>query len=518
MKLNRLILAAFAAVAVFACNKPEPEPEPKDTTPAELKSFALLKADNADILTEDVTVETIAPTMVVRIPGGGAGKTLVAAVTAGENDVIKANGKEAVDGKITFDASAPVDIIVTNTKSELTATYEVKIGKVLQIVPKKLATYQEPDAKLGNDVCLAINPTDNSPYILYRRTKTVDGTAEKSIRLAVVRWNGTAFEPVGPLGFTGLDRSAVFCDLAFNDGTPYVLSYGETAASVCGVRKFNGTEWEPVGTTGIGDKITPSYYKPQLYFANGKPCFVTSDNSNKNNEEYRNAVTYTFDGAAWAKGKFLPGLPKYGEKGGSDGMFYGATIATNSKGETYAVTSSNLYGYFLYKIGSNGAWEKLCEYTPTGEEYGIPSNMSLQFGANDVLYLLAGHSKQKQVQMYRIKKDPWAFEPYANILDVTINSIGGIDEKMAFTTSPVNGQIVGVKTDVETNVPAYAIIDENRQWTEFKPISDLSAAGDIGMAITSDGTSYFAFIHQNEDKTLQLEFYQIGLEDDILPE
>ena len=71
MKLNRLILAAFAALAVFACNKPEPEkePEPKDTTPAELKSFALLKADNAAILTEDVTVETIAPTMV---EGGSA--------------------------------------------------------------------------------------------------------------------------------------------------------------------------------------------------------------------------------------------------------------------------------------------------------------------------------------------------------------------------------------------------------------------------------------------------------------
>lgn len=517
MKINKLILAVLAAAAAFACT-PEKQPEePKDTTPAVLKSFALLKVDNA-ILDEDVAVEAIAPSMILRIPGGGAGKTLVATVTAGENDVVKANGKEAVQGKVTFDASVPVDIIVTNTKSELTATYEVKIGKVLQIVPKKLATYQEPDAKLGNDVCLAINPTDNSPYILYRRTKTVDGTAEKSIRLAVVRWNGTAFEPVGPLGFTGLDRSAVFCDLAFNDGTPYVLSYGETAASISGVRKFNGTEWEPVGTAGFGDKITASYYKPQLYFVNGKPGFATSDNSAKANEEYRNAVTYTFDGAAWNKGKFLPGLPKYGEKGGSDGLFYGATIATNSKGETYAVTSSNLYGYYLYKIGSNGAWEKLAEFTPTGEEYGIPTNLSLQVGAGDVLYLLAGHSKQVQEQVYRIKSNPWSFEAFGNVLNVTAGSNGSLKESMRITANPVNGQIVGVKTDPETSAPAYALIDENRQWTEFKPISDLSAAGDLGMAITSDGTSYFAFIHQNEDKTLQLEFYQIGLEDDILPE
>ena len=272
MKLNRLILAAFAAVAVFACNKPEPEPEPKDTTPAELKSFALLKADNADILTEDVTVETIAPTMVVRIPGGGAGKTLVAAVTAGENDVIKANGKEAVDGKITFDASAPVDIIVTNTKSELTATYEVKVGKILATVASFVGSYTEPDAVMGSDCRIAINPKDNSPYILYTRKKTVDGTAEKNNRLSVIRWDGTAFAAVGALGFTDVDRQAIMCDLSFCGETPYVLSYGETAASIAGVRKFTGTEWEPVGEKGFSEKVTTTYGKPQLVFVGNNPA------------------------------------------------------------------------------------------------------------------------------------------------------------------------------------------------------------------------------------------------------
>ena len=517
MKLNRLILAAFAAVAVFACNKPEPEPEPKDTTPAELKSFALLKADNADILTEDVTVETIAPTMVVRIPGGGAGKTLVAAVTAGENDVIKANGKEAVDGKITFDASAPVDIIVTNTKSELTATYEVKVGKILATVASFVGSYTEPDAVMGSDCRIAINPKDNSPYILYTRKKTVDGTAEKNNRLSVIRWDGTAFAAVGSLGFTDVDRQAIMCDLSFCGETPYVLSYGETAASIAGVRKFTGTEWEPVGEKGFSEKVNTTYGKPQLVFVGNNPSFVTTGNPAKTEPGYRNAVRYNFDGTSWNYTAQIPGIPLYGAKGGNDGIFYSAVPAVNSKGEIYYVMSCNLYGYYLYTLNGS-SWEKVIDnFLPTGEEYGIPTNLDLKFGPNDNLYLLAASSKAAQEQVYRFNATSKTFEPYGNMLQLTAGSNGSVAESMLFDVNPQSGEIIGIM--IKEKKPSLAVIDENRQWTEFKDFANTdTAGGDTALAMGADGVAYYAFIAKSESGTTSVELYKIGLEEDILPE
>ena len=114
MKKYLWIFAAIATVA-FGCAK-EPEKEAKDETPAQLVSFKILAADNEG-LAEDYAPDAIAPTMVVRIPGGGQGKTLVATLEAGENDVIKVNDAEIENGKASFDATYAVDIVVTNSKS-----------------------------------------------------------------------------------------------------------------------------------------------------------------------------------------------------------------------------------------------------------------------------------------------------------------------------------------------------------------------------------------------------------------
>ncbi len=530
MKLNRLILAAFAALAVFACNKPEPEkePEPKDTTPAELKSFALLKADNADILTEDVTVETIAPTMIVRIPGGGAGKTLVAAVTAGENDVIKANGKEAVDGKITFDASAPVDIIVTNTKSELTATYEVKVGKILATVVSYVGSYTEADAALVKDLRVAVNPMTKLPYILYSRKKTVDGTAEKNNRLAVIRWNGTAFEPVGTPGFTDVDRQAVMTDFAFQGETPYVLSYGETAASIMGVRKFNGSDWEPVGDKGFSMKINTGFGKPTLFFVKEKPAVICSGNPAKvgdvpssSQPGYRAPVRYIFDGTAWNQTIQLTGFPTFGEKGGSDGYFYYGTTAVNSKGEIYLAASANLYGYYLYRTEDGNNWEKLVDnFIPEGETWGVPTNLSLAFGPSDVLYMMAVSSASKKEQLYRYNRAAKRFDAFAGPIEVGINNIGGADTPTYFKVNPVSGEVICVIIDPKDNNAAkFAVIDENRQWTDFKAqFQKPCADGDASLAMGDDGTAYFAYVSTDTAKNLAIELYKIGLEEDILPE
>lgn len=516
MKKILLALAALAFVT-SSCIKTIHDPEEIDETPAQLVSFKLLAADN-DGLDADYAPEAITETMIIRIPGGGQGKTLKASLTAGENDVIKVNDVDVVDGKASFNAEFPVDIVVTNTKSQKSAQYEVKIGKILQNVIAQLGSYSEADAVMGSDIRLAVKPTDNAPYVLYTRKKTVDGTQESNNRLACVSWNGSAFAEVGTLGFTDVTRQAVMCDLAFDGATPYVLSYGETAAYISGVRKFDGTAWVPVGDQGFGGKITTTYKKPQLYFQDGKPGFVTTGNIGKTDAGYRNATRYNYDGSAWIKTDLIPGLPKYGEKGGSDGMFYAAAVATDSKGNVYAVTSNNQYGYYLFNVSND--WEKLVDnYLEEGEPYGVPSSLSAKVGPGDVLYVLAAVSKKAQYQLYRYNKDAEKkLEAVAAPIQLTADSNDTVAEPMQIAINPVSGEVVGVYG--QDKKLYFSTINENGLWNEFTAIAgtkDLAANDSFALAFDANGNCFISFVAKVEDAT-SVELYKYGQEDDILPE
>lgn len=516
MRINKWIAAAFAALALLSCQEKE-EPQPKDTTPAELKSFALLKADN-DALPADVVAE-ISANMVIRVPGTEAGKKFKATVTAGENDEIKVNGVAPdANGKVEVNSAAPIDIIVTNTKSELTATYEVKIGKILATIVTKVGSYTEPEASWRSDIRLAINTKDNTPYMAYARKITTEGSADKNNRIAVVKWDGNAFVPVGSLGITdGSTRQAILCDLAIDGETPYVLFYGEKTANVPGALKFDGSAWTTVGPQELGEKITATYGAPRLYFIDGKPGFVSTHNVSKT-DPYRNAVRYNFNGTDWTQTPFIPGLPKYGEKGGSDGMFYSCQFATDSKGTVYAVTSNNLYGYYVFNVSNS--WEMLVNnYIPEGETYGVPSSLAIKTGPDDAVYVLAPTSSKAQYQIYRYNKDAATkLETFAGPVKVNPGSSGAVKETMCFGINPTTGEIVGAYI-MESKL-YFAVIDENRQWTEFKEVEGAkpAAAGDsIALAFAPDGTGYIAVVAKVEDVS-SIELYKIGLEADILPE
>ena len=166
MKKYLWTIAAIAAIVVSGCQ--QKEDEPVDETPAVLTSFKILAADNEG-LKEDYAPASISESMVIRIPGGGQGKTLVATVSAGENDVIKVNDAEVTDGKASFDATYAVDIVVTNTKSKKSAQYEVKIGKILQITSKKLGSFESTETLSIKDTYYKanVNPATGEMYLAY---------------------------------------------------------------------------------------------------------------------------------------------------------------------------------------------------------------------------------------------------------------------------------------------------------------------------------------------------------------
>lgn len=517
MRINKLLMVAFAALAVFSCKEKE-QPAPKDTTPAELKSFALLQADNP-ALPGDVVAE-ISKNMIIRVPGSETGKTFVATVTAGEFDQILVNNvKPGDDGKVEVNSAAPIDIIVTNTKSELTATYEVKIGKILQTVVTAAGSYMESEATLRNDVRMAIG-TNGIPYLLYSRKKTTEGAADSNNRLACISWNGAAFAPVGTLGFTDDSRQAIACNIAIDGETPYVVYYGETAANMPGVRKFDGAEWVSVGEKSFGNKISYTYGGNELYFIDGKPGFVTTGNDKKGDADaYRNAVRYNFNGTDWTQTNFIPNLPHYGDQGASDGVFYAGVTAKDSKGNVYVATSSNLYGYYLFNVSNN--WEMMVEnFLDEGEPYGVPGCLSVLVGPEDVLYVFASVSSKAQYQLYRYNANSdKKLEAFAGPIQMTAGGSGTIKETMRVGVNPVTGEIVGAY--VMDSKLYFGVIDENRQWTEFTEVPTTSpvAAGDaFALKFAPDGTGYLAVVLAPEKVVTSIDLFKIGLEEDILPE
>ncbi|MCQ2141099.1 MAG: hypothetical protein MJY83_01995 [Bacteroidales bacterium] len=506
MKLNRFAIALLAsACAVIACKKVEPEP---DVTPAELKSFSFLAADNSAYIDKDVVAE-IADHMVVRITEGGKGKTLVATLTAGENDEITVNDKLVpATGKISVDATYPIDIVVKNTGSGLSAAYEVKVGKILEVIMTKVAAYTHAGAtSMDKDFNLMINPTNDVPYLVYDRK--VDGQTKSNTSIAT--FEGGAFT----LKYDALgDNATTHCypvSATFAaDGTPYVLMKGGESASTSMLllKRLSGADWQLLNPE-FTQKLSFSFGNPVLFTSgNYVGCFGCG-NDKTITETYRMNAGFLWNGS-WGTTNLA--LPAYGAKGGSDGMFYMATPVV-AKDVLYLITSCNLYGHYMFKF-NNGSWEKVVDnFIPEGEEYGIPTNLQAVSNAEGEIFFLASHSKNPALQVYKFDSAAASFAPYANLLPATAASAGSIAEKMAIGLNPTNGQIVGVK-DNEAGNPCFSFIKDGK-WADFVVADDIVSATKYEIRYDSKGNGYCATVNKADNSIV---LYQIGLEADILPE
>jgi len=510
MKKYVFALAALALTLV-ACEKKEEE---KDTTPAQLVSFQLLKADNA-FLDKDYAPESISESMLIRIPGGGMDKTFTATITVGEHDKLYVNGKVIEGTKAGFEGKYAVDIEVVNSKSGKTAAYEVKIGKILENKLTKEASYSEGSVDMKSDVFLSVNPETQKPYILYSRKSTVEAAPDANYRLACVSFDGKAFASVGTLGFTADSRQAIACDFAFCGSVPYVLYYGESAASIPAVRKFDGAEWAYVGGNEWGTKINGSYGKPSLYFVSGNPVFVATGNIGKSDSGYRNATIFTFNGEAWSSTSGITGLPKYGAKGGIDGVFYVGVPAVGADGSVYVVTSSNQYGYYLFKASNN--WEMLVEnFVPEGDKtYGVPNSLSAQIAPDGSVYVLAAIAGQGKYQLYKYDKDASSFSACGTPVNLTPGSSDTVSETMKIGINPVSGEIIGVYASTEKEL-YFASFDKESGWNEFVKVADagiLAAKDAFDLAFAPDGNAYIVTANGTG-----FDVFKYGVEEDILPE
>lgn len=562
------------ALAVTFCTKEKEggnSGEPQDETPAVLTSVKVLAADNEGIITEDIVVDEISETMIVRIPGGGVGKTITVTVTVGENDVVKINDEEiSEDGKASFDATYPADIVVTNSKSGNKISFVLKVGKVLEIVGQPVALWHGEMERFWGGPLLTVSSKDDMPYIAYTRKiisriySETTGEGEEAVtkikadmesnpRARAIKWNGSAFVEVGETPFSdhGQFANATTIIEAFDaapNGDIYVLLRAEKNSSRLTVMKFDGSAWSYVGGNGPdpgptdgSDKTTDNEHEINstnvtspareidFFFAGGKPGFVTKGNAKSVDKS--EADLFEFDGSAWNKTIGLQGVPTYAETS-NKAAFWGARSV--SVGDVvYLLAQSNERGYYLLKK-ENGVWTKVVDnFIPEGATCGLNGSMEIAANAEGQVFIFVANWQGGVMQIYRLNSTNNTFEAYASALPTPITEKGAVQLEMRFGINPVSGQFIAVRAgsvkEEDGTVNAddknlyFAMVDENRQWTEWVKIDSAPVSGDLSsMAFTSDGTAWVAyetgFTLDGFEAAGQLQLVRVGLEADILPE
>ena len=529
MKLIKFLAGVALAATLASCSgKNEDKPTPK--TPGALKSLALLASDNSD-LTEDIVVSDISSSspMIVRIDGGGKGKTLVATVSAGEDDVITDGaGNVITEGKISFDASYSLDIIVTNKESKLSTAYELKVGKILKTVVTKLASYAEENAEYGMTQYfnMAINPADGLPYIVYLRRLTIDGKQESNNLASVAKWNSTTnkFELVGESGFPSNAAKAVSSPVYIGfdkNNTPEVIYGGGEVANTFSAKKLTGGSWQNLGSSGFGEKYTASLGVSELYKnpVTGELGFFMTNNL-KNDAYYRCHFNCEFDGAEWVvKHEALPGILK---ANGTADVFYCASGA-NTASAAYVITSVNGHGYSVYKNTDGSNWSLVVDnFVPEGETLGVPSP-SLRLDKDGNLYALVSRYTNGTMQVYKLDEANATLVPYGNMLSAVYT------EGPQLTINPVTNEFIAVKLhNIGTSSnpvyqPQWASLDaETKQWSDFSAIVVDGSARSFQLAYNASGEVYLAYYLQTPVEGVgtatSIELCKIGIEDDILPE
>lgn len=527
--MKKLVFALAAlAVALVSCTKGGEQE--KDTTPAQLLSFEILKADNA-FLDKDYFAELISPNMVIRVPGGGMDKTFKATIKVGEFDKLYVNGTKVevtnATAKVDFQGKFAVDIEVVNTKSSKSAAYEVKIGKILQLVGKEITTFTaEGMAYTTSSFQVVKNPVTKEIYMAYACGSTKN--------IGVVKFNGASFEQVGVEGICDTEDAVATTNpmsLAFDaSGTPYVLYGGGEVKNRFSLRKFNGTTWELLAQGLSSGNYTTSFY-PALYFdASGNPGWAFCGNQKKT-AGYRNVNFIYRDGSEWKEVATMTGLPTY--ESNNTAMFYLARFAKVGD-KLYGVFTSNKAGLYVYELsGSSWGSPLVSAFVPAEEETSLPGNLSCIAGPDGKMLVFTARWNKGAMQVYQF--DGSALVEYGGSFPIGIGSSGGTDDAV-FAANPVTGALFAVTKNSENQI-VFTVMDENLQWSDFSYLGSVEtlpdtssedpnatikvfgapgAYGGAGLAFDEKGNAIV--VYPDADMKSGYHVYSVGLEDDILPE
>ena len=480
---------------------------------AELISVAFMASDN-NLLDEDVIPEAIESEMVVRVPGSAFRQELTLKVEAGMNDEIKVNNTVVESGStIKVDTSFPIDITVTDAVAGTSKSFVLKVGKILNYLVTKLGVYAEGTM---NDLSMTLNPNDNLPYFAY--TRKLEGEGNWGVSLA--KWNGSAFEMVGPTGIADASaRSASKPQVAFaKDGTTYVKYLAGEVASKPTVKKLDAA-WTLIGEAGCGlthNANTTYTYPFYVDPTSSKPVILWCGNS-KNQADYRTMNYASTNGESWSTVIVTGSIPAYGSGAtATSGMYY-TSCAVENDGKIYIVSSFNQFGYYVHEVNADGTLKTIVEnYLPDDAPYGIGSNLQMKLGPNGTLYVLAVvNAGDNSMQVYTVDQNAGTLRPYGAGSPAITVTTSGAEEDYGMAVNPIDGLVVSVyDTEKGKGAPVFAYLDDNMQWNTFEVENPALSKSAFYMQFDKTGENCYV-AHMAEDG---INLYRIGLEEDILPE
>lgn len=470
----------------------------------ELVSVAFLASDNT-LLEEDVIPQAIASEMIVRVPGAAFRQELTLKVEAGAGDEIKVNNTVVESGStIKVDTSFPIDITVSDAVAGKSQSFVLKVGKILQYVVTELGTYAEGTIA---DFTMSINPNDNLPYFAYTRKVGEDSYNNMS----VAKWNGNAFELVGPSGLADASaRNATVPKVAFGkDGSIYAFYCKADVNYLPTVRKLDG-DWKLVGPAGnTPQRYNDSYLYPFfVHPSSGQPFFLWNANTNGQANRRTMSIAY-FAGEAWSTATITGIIPAVD---GTTGMFFGADY-TESAGKAYVVTQFNNYGYYVQEVAADGTVTNIVDnFIPEDAPHGLYGNLQIKTGLNDALYVLAAvRAGDGSMQIFSVDQSAGTLKAYGEGIPVAIGSSGGIEQPFSFAINPVDGLTVMAFSNADGTFIKY--LDDNLQWATLASGMPAVTKKLFYVDFDANGNGYFAY---PADGAITL--YKVALEEDIIPE
>lgn len=505
MKKFKIVMVALVCCAsVFSsCKKEE-----KIVTDgkAELLSFGFYAADNGENLAEDYVAQ-VSDEMVIRLPEGTDRTKLVARFTVGVDDALTLSGAMQASGKTPADYSYPVDFIVKDTVGNVSASYTVKIAKILQMKWAEVASYNDVDASgtvlSVSDYAMTLSQKDATPYFIVSSNGTSTGLNEARVGYL----DGSALSMGGYIT-TKEDGTAVTgknLDVAVDaDGKVYGFYYYSTEKK-CYVKTGSGSSWSIVGAPFGGTSLS-SYAAMDADPVSKKPVAAYMANAAVSGSiTKRDLDLCYYDGSAWTSENLLP-----------DGFSGTYNYCVNMKavgGALYlaAVAQVAPGAYYILKYNGAQGWTQVIKALPAGASQSSIYGLAFDIASDGTAYLCVcsdeDENKTWKLSVYKSSSDFSSWERVSTAIT---------GDNKYFNMALCKDSPVVVYKDATLSVPMIVTLNpETLAWNEPVALMDTEISTKaISVDFTSDGVGYAAVVDSKDVNALHV--FKYSLEDDDL--
>ena len=481
--LKKTVLA-FAALFAFAVTSVAQN--------AQLLSFGFYQADNTGLSQDYVaTIPAVAAgttsyDVEIGLPASVDLTELVARFTVNEGNTVTVDGVAQISGVTKNDFTDPIDYLVrgsNNIRYTITITELSKSDKTwteVSVLDPITQTGIEGVTGVYAGAVMKINPVDNQPYVAF-------GLRGADNKLTVAKFDGSAWSNVGPASFSPAVSSSNFhMDIA-PDGTPYVAFNDQEAANKGGmsVMKFNGSAWENVGPAGFTN-TTANY----VGIAALEGAIITSHQQNGKTGDFerRTLVVSSNIGESWNSQAPAPAL-----------IGIAAIADNGKVAYVYSRNASAPNACHIYQFGADGQPIKIVEnYIPEGAQNIYLNGAEMMVAADGTLYLLVSDDASEGVYKMRLQifKDGSFSSVGGDVLPIDFGPKGFVRQWYLKPALSPEGTpyIVFNKYDEDNNL-YFIYYDKEKGWSTPAKIIDApeKSASDLNFAFDANGNAYLTF-------------------------